>query len=45
VEDIGAEGDEWWERGVGGWEGDLEAEDCGGIWTWIVVTFEFVELE
>jgi hypothetical protein len=31
MEDIGAEGDERWERGVGWGEGDMEAEDGGGV--------------
>jgi hypothetical protein len=31
MENIGAEGNEGWERGVGWREGDLEAEDGGGV--------------
>lgn len=31
MEHVGAEGYEGWERGVGRWEGDLEAEDRGCV--------------
>jgi hypothetical protein len=31
MEDIGAEGYQWWELGVGWWEGDCEAQDGGTV--------------
>jgi hypothetical protein len=39
VEDVGAEGDERWERGVGWGKGYLEAEDCWGVGSWERLVF------